>query len=79
MTSGLRLERVASSEWILPREGTMRVPGRIYADTETIAQLEAEGPGPCSWTVPEDASQGLYFVRIAFEGAVLPLVVKEQP
>jgi len=35
-----RLKPLGRSEWILPQEGKMRVPGRIYADPETIAQLE---------------------------------------
>jgi tRNA-splicing ligase RtcB len=49
MESGLRLERVASSEWLLPREGAMRVPGRIYADEQTIAQLEEDVRSRAEW------------------------------
>ncbi len=49
MNTGLQLERVASSEWILPRSGSMRVPGRIYADPETIAQLEDDVRNRAEW------------------------------
>ena len=49
MESNMRLERVASSEWILPREGAMRVPGRIYADAETIEQLEEDVRNRAEW------------------------------
>jgi tRNA-splicing ligase RtcB len=49
MEGGLRLERVASSEWLLPREGAMRVPGRIYADAQTIAQLEEDVRNRAEW------------------------------
>jgi len=49
VANGLRLERVALSEWILPREGAMRVPGRIYADPETIAQLEEDVRNRTEW------------------------------
>ena len=40
MDDELKLERVSASEWRLPATGSMRVPGRIYADDATIAQLE---------------------------------------
>jgi tRNA-splicing ligase RtcB len=49
MNDGLRLERVSSSEWRLPASGSMRVPGRIYADAETIAQLEADVRNRVEW------------------------------
>jgi len=49
MESDLKLERVASSEWHLPREGAMRVPGRIYADAGTIAQLEEDVRNRVEW------------------------------
>jgi len=39
MTEG-SLKPLGRSEWLLPKEGEMRVPGRIYADSETVAQLE---------------------------------------
>jgi len=41
MDQSLRLERIATSEWLLPQRDGMRVPGRIFADEETIAQLGA--------------------------------------
>jgi tRNA-splicing ligase RtcB len=49
MEGRLRLERVGSSEWLLPREGAMRVPGRIYADAQTIAQLEEDVRNRAEW------------------------------
>jgi len=45
-----KLERVAPFEWILPREGEMRVPGRIYADEETIASLTREVEEGSEWS-----------------------------
>ncbi len=53
MTSEWRLERVGSSEWALPAEGAMRVPGRIYADAETIAQLEEDVRSGAGWNALE--------------------------
>jgi tRNA-splicing ligase RtcB len=42
MAEAFKLEQVASSEWLLPRQGEMRVPGRIFADATTIDQLRAD-------------------------------------
>jgi len=36
-----RLEPLGRSEWLLPQTGKMRVPGRIYADPDSIAELES--------------------------------------
>jgi len=44
----LRLGPLGRSEWLLPRVGRMRVPGRIYADPETIAQLKEGEKGEWS-------------------------------
>ena len=49
MEHELRLERAGPAEWILPREGSMRVPGRIYADPETIGQLEEDVRNRAEW------------------------------
>ncbi len=49
MTTELRLKRVGSSEWRLPAQGGMRVPGRIFADPETIAQLESDVRERAEW------------------------------
>ncbi len=43
-----RLISLGHSEWLLPKEGGMRVPGRIYADPETIAQLKEGESGEWS-------------------------------
>jgi len=44
------LERVSLSEWLLPREGPMRVPGRIFADETTISQLEEDERNRVEWS-----------------------------
>ena len=49
MEGELALERMGSSEWLLPRKGAMRVPGRIYADANTIAQLEEDVRSRAEW------------------------------
>jgi len=50
MDASVTLERVASSEWLVPQGGSMRVPGRIFADEETIAQLEADAAVRDGWS-----------------------------
>ena len=49
MDDELKLERVSASEWLLPAAGSMRVPGRIYADGATIAQLEEDVRRHVEW------------------------------
>lgn len=44
------LERVSPSEWLLPPSGGMQVPGRIFADAETIAQLESDEVDRVEWS-----------------------------
>lgn len=44
-----KLEQISSVEWLLPKHDQMRVPGRIYADSDTIAQLERDGSGRAEW------------------------------
>jgi len=53
MPTELRLVRAGPSEWRLPREGAMRVPGRIYADSETISQLEEDIRNRAEWNALE--------------------------
>ncbi len=36
----VRLERVGERLWEIPRQGKMRVPGRIYASEELMAGLK---------------------------------------
>ena len=44
------LERVSPTEWRIPKSGSMRVPGHLFADEETIAQLEADEAGRTEWS-----------------------------
>jgi len=43
------LRPAGPSEWILPKTGRMRVPVRIYADTETIDELRRGSIDPSEW------------------------------
>ena len=43
------LERIAGSQWLLPRSGAMRVPGRIFADEATIEQLKSDVAEGKAW------------------------------
>ncbi len=43
------LERVSASEWILPATGDMRVPGRLFADDETVELLLADVEAKTEW------------------------------
>ncbi len=49
MIDRLVLERIGATEWLLPRTGDMRVPGRIYADEQTISQLEEDTRNRVEW------------------------------
>ena len=42
MTSTVEVKKVSDYLWEIPRTGDMRVPGRIYADRETITPLIEE-------------------------------------
>ena len=53
MTQAGPLERISASEWHLPQRGGMTVPGRIYADSETVAQLEADVRRGSEWNALE--------------------------
>jgi tRNA-splicing ligase RtcB (3'-phosphate/5'-hydroxy nucleic acid ligase) len=44
------LVAVADNEWDVPRRGGMRVPGRIFADQETIDQLLRDDDGNAQWS-----------------------------
>ncbi len=50
MTGPHELERAGRSEWVVPPSGSMKVPGRIFADEETIAGLEADDAGRTEWS-----------------------------
>jgi tRNA-splicing ligase RtcB len=45
-----RLQQVGDVEWVLPRHDAMRVPGRIYADRETIELLRHEEDDGAQWS-----------------------------
>ena len=49
MSGEWTLERVSASEWILPETGDMRVPGRLFADAETVEQLLADVAAKTEW------------------------------
>ena len=42
MSEEYTLEQISAAEWLLPKSGDMRVPGRIFADSQTIDQLRAD-------------------------------------
>jgi len=43
MSGDIRLRQVRDYLWEIPREGAMRVPGRVYASESMIAQVRGEG------------------------------------
>ncbi len=45
-----RLEQVGDVEWVLPQHDRMRVPGRIFADRETIDLLRHEEGDGAQWS-----------------------------
>ena len=49
MSEGFDLERVSRFEWVLPQTGDMRVPGRLFADEETVEQLRADVAAKTEW------------------------------
>lgn len=49
MSEEFVLEEVSPSEWVLPKTGEMRVPGRIFADSDTIEQLQADVGEKAEW------------------------------
>jgi len=49
----MNLERIGESEWLVPQHHGMRVPGRIFADRETIAQLEEDTAARAAWNAYE--------------------------
>ena len=42
MSEEFTLKRISQSEWLLEKSGEMRVPGRIFADIQTIEQLQTD-------------------------------------
>jgi len=49
MTEKLELERISEAEWVLAKRGEMRVPARVIADEETIAQLRQDTAERKEW------------------------------
>jgi tRNA-splicing ligase RtcB len=49
MSEDLSLKQVSETEWLLPKSGEMRVPGRIFADRQTIEQLQADVTQQKEW------------------------------
>lgn len=67
-----RLEQVGPAEWLLPRHGAMRVPGRIYADPETIAQLERDCAGRVEWNALQQVANVAALPGIVAASLALP-------
>jgi len=44
------LEPVGPAEWLLPRHGEMRVPGRLFVDPDMIDQLLTDAADPQAWS-----------------------------
>jgi tRNA-splicing ligase RtcB len=42
MADEIRLNRIEDCLWEIPRQGEMRVPGRIYANEKLITSLKAD-------------------------------------
>jgi len=42
MVDEIRLNRIENCLWEIPRQGEMRVPGRIYANEKLITSLKAD-------------------------------------
>lgn len=49
MSEELALEQISPVEWLLPMSGDMRVPGRIFADAQTIDQLRKDVAEKKEW------------------------------
>jgi len=72
MNETLQLEQVASSEWILQKRGEMRVPGRIIADEETIAQLKQDLEEKKEWNALEQVQNVACLPGIVSAALALP-------
>jgi len=49
MSEEFALEQISPVEWLLPMSGDMRVPGRIFADSQTIDQLRKDVAEKKEW------------------------------
>jgi len=49
MSEEFTLKRISQSEWLLEKSGEMRVPGRIFADIQTIEQLQTDVAEKKEW------------------------------
>ena len=67
-----RLQQVGPCEWLLPPEGAMKVPGRFFADEETIDQLRRESEGPGGWSAIRQVAQVACLPGIVTASLALP-------
>ena len=67
-----RLQQVGPCEWLLPPEGAMKVPGRFFADEETMAQLRRESEGPGAWSAVRQVAQVACLPGIVSASLALP-------
>jgi tRNA-splicing ligase RtcB len=68
----IALERVAPSEWVLQKYGEMRVPGRIIAGEETIAQLKQDLAEKKAWNALEQVRNVACLPGIVSAALALP-------
>ena len=72
MTEDLALERISQSEWILAKRGEMRVPARVIADEETIAQLRKDTAEKKEWNALRQLRDVACLPGIVGEALALP-------
>ena len=49
MSEEYALQQISAAEWLLPKSGGMRVPGRLFADSLTIDQLRTDVAEKKEW------------------------------
>ena len=72
MKEALEIERISDAEWILPRSGEMRVPGRLIADEGTIAQLKRDAAEKKEWNALHQIRDVACLPGIVGEALALP-------
>ena len=72
MAKELELERVSDAEWILAKSGEMRVPARVIADEETIAQLRQDTAEKKEWNALRQLRNVACLPGIVGEALALP-------
>ncbi len=72
MAEELELERISEAEWLLPQHGEMRVPARVIADEETIAQLKQDTAERKEWNALRQLRDVACLPGIVGEALALP-------